>query len=88
MAATSSVTISSALWTLVSTALEGTIENQTGEAIKVAFASSLPDAGSYVGHVIGSTESVQWNVTSGSIYARIVTKTTSATITGPVVVTV
>ena len=88
MAATSSVTISSALWTLVSTALDGTIENQTGEAIKVAFASSLPSSSSYVGHVIESTESVQWNITSGNMYARIATKVTNDTVTGPVVITV
>lgn len=88
MAATSSVTISSALWTLVSTALDGTIENQTGEDIKVSFASSLPSADSYVGHVIESTECAQYNINSGNTYARIVQPAGVTTVTGPVVITV
>ena len=88
MAATSSVTISSALWTLVSTALDGTIENQTGEAIKVAFSDVLPSADIYTGHVIKSTECAQYNINSGNTYARIVQHTGVTTVTGPVVITV
>ena len=85
MATTTSVTVTSANWTLLSTAINGTIENQTGESILLNFAASLPSSSVTVGHVLESTESVQYNVDVGNVYGRI---QAIPVITGPVIVTV
>jgi len=85
MAATSEVTVYSALWTLLSSSLNGTIENQTGSDMKLHFASSLPAASTTAGHVLESTESVPYNIDSGNVYGRIIS---TAVVSGPVAVTV
>lgn len=85
MATTTSVTVTSANWVLLSTAINGTLENQTGEPVLLNFAASLPSASVTLGHVLESTESVQYNVDVGNVYGRI---QAIPVITGPVIVTV
>ena len=85
MATTSQVTIYKDVWTLLSTAVSGTVENQTGERIKINFADSLPAPSVVAGHVLAASESIQYNVNAGNVYARIADATIT---TGPVVITV
>lgn len=85
MASTSAVTIYRDVWTLLSTAVSGTIENQTGEQIKINFAASLPVPDTTAGHMLKASESVQYNVNAGNVYARI----SDVTITsGTVIITI
>ena len=77
MANTNDITVYQDVWTLVSVALNGTIENQTGERIKVNFAAALPTPSVTTGHMLDVSESAQWAIDSGSVYVRI-TDTTIA----------
>ena len=85
MATTTRMAIQSNAWTLISTALNGTIENQTGEDIYIKFTNMLPSPSDTTGHVLVSTESVQFGIDSGSTYARIISP---ENLTGYVVLTV
>ncbi|MGL5813499.1 MAG: hypothetical protein ACRCYW_09250 [Aeromonas sp.] len=69
--ATSTKTLSADAWTLVSSAVSGTMENQTGQLVIYRAAAALPAPTEMVGLTLERDKSVSWSFNPAqNIYAR------------------
>lgn len=69
--ATSTKTLSTTAWVLVSSAVSGTMENQTGQRVIYRAAAALPAPTEMVGLTLERGKSVSWSFNPAqNIYAR------------------